>query len=235
MDIKEILIRVLFSVIVGGIFGFEREYTNSSAGFRTHILVALGACMISLIQVNILDESLMLIANNETLTNVLKVDMGRLGAQVVSGIGFLGAGTILHTKGSIKGLTTAATIWVVGCIGLAIGLGYYKISIVVALTSVIVLVVFRRIEKRLIWKKDISKIHIEFLNRKQTFQTIEEEFVRSGIKIINIEFNIADEFNNNEKKTCILTVSKSKEINLCELMLKCSQNENILNIYEIVE
>lgn len=113
---REVLLRLVLSAIAGGIVGMEREANHSSAGLRTHILVTLGSTLIMLISMYGFQG---LGANNNG------GEPARLAAQVVSGIGFLGAGTILRTGNNIRGLTTAASIWVCGGIGLAIGNGYY--------------------------------------------------------------------------------------------------------------
>ncbi|WP_088224601.1 MgtC/SapB family protein [Desulfosporosinus sp. FKB] len=110
----EIALRLLLACIFGGIVGLERERNDSSAGFRTHILVSLGSALIMILSMY----------GFTNFTSVNK-DPARLAAQVVSGIGFLGAGTILRDKTSIRGLTTAASLWVVSAIGLATGAGFY--------------------------------------------------------------------------------------------------------------
>ncbi|MEG1254923.1 MgtC/SapB family protein [Clostridium sp.] len=143
MDYRVIIGRLMIGVIVGGLVGYEREFKNSAAGFRTHILVCLGATIIAIIsELNL--ERAMELATNPIYQDVIKVDMGRLGAQVISGVGFLGAGTILRDKGSIKGLTTAATLWVVACLGLAVGQGYYILSVTGAIMVFIILKFFTR-------------------------------------------------------------------------------------------
>ncbi|SHI81388.1 MgtC family protein [Clostridium cavendishii DSM 21758] len=152
MPLSEIILRLILAVIIGGAIGFERESHNRPAGFRTHILVALGATIISIIQVQMFDEAMNLIKEKPELVNVIKIDFGRLGAQVVSGIGFLGAGTIIHKRGSIEGLTTAATLWVVGCLGLAVGLGYYTVSILGTIAVILILVILKRFEDKFINK-----------------------------------------------------------------------------------
>ena len=125
----EILFRLGVALIIGLIIGFEREHHHRPAGMKTHIMVCMGAAIISIIQILISEETIAKIAEDPSLSEALKVDMGRLGAQVVSGIGFLGAGTILQYRGSIKGLTSAATLWLTACIGLAAGMGYYFLAI----------------------------------------------------------------------------------------------------------
>ena len=129
LTIKEIIVRLILALIIGGLIGYEREMKNRAAGFRTHILVCLGATVVSLIQIDIGNKVIEMIKINETLSEVIKIDYGRLGAQVITGVGFIGAGTIIHTKRNIRGLTTAATLWIVACLGLSIGMGEYFISI----------------------------------------------------------------------------------------------------------
>ena len=111
----EVCLRLLLSCIMGGIIGYERQMRHKSAGLRTNMLVALGACLIMLLSQALYD-------NVEGKTNA---DPARLAAQVVSGIGFLGAGAIMKEGLTVTGLTTAATLWVVAGVGLAVGAGFY--------------------------------------------------------------------------------------------------------------
>ncbi len=113
-----VFVRLFLAAVLGGIIGHEREHYNRPAGIRTHALVCIGAALIMLV--------------SEYVSTVYegKVDPTRMGAQVVSGIGFLGAGTILKEGFSVKGLTTAASLWVISCIGLALGVGFYSGAII---------------------------------------------------------------------------------------------------------
>lgn len=146
MEEKIFIERLLIAVFVGGLVGYEREYKNSHAGLRTHILVCLGAAVVTLISEYNLENALLL-AENPIYADVVKVDSSRLGAQVISGVGFLGAGTILREKGSIKGLTTAASLWIVACMGLAVGHGLYSLAIIAAIIVVITLSLLRKLDK----------------------------------------------------------------------------------------
>ncbi len=146
MERYEVIIRFAFAVLVGGLIGYEREHHNRPAGFITHILVCVGAAITSMIQLHLVQDSLKLMLMYPELANTFKVDTGRIIAQVISGVGFLGAGSIIHEKGSVKGLTTAATLWVVACIGIGVGLGYYFLSIVSAIGVYCVLVVLKRVK-----------------------------------------------------------------------------------------
>lgn len=149
MNRYEILLRFVLSIFVGGLIGYEREYQNRPAGFITHILVCVGASIIAMIQILIVEDSIHMLLMYPNLASSLKVDSGRLVSQVVSGVGFLGAGAILHNKGSVTGLTTAATLWVVACIGIAIGMGYYFLSITSAIGVFCVLVILKKVKLRI--------------------------------------------------------------------------------------
>lgn len=129
MNITQVIIRILLSIIIGGLIGYNREYKNRPAGFRTHVLVCLGATIAALIQVQVGYFVLGEIAKNQAMSSILHVDVGRVICQVISGVGFLGAGAIIQTKGTVKGLTTAASMWAVAGVGIAIGMGFYVISI----------------------------------------------------------------------------------------------------------
>ena len=128
----ELILRIILSAIIGGSIGTEREVSNRPAGLRTHILVSVGSTLIMLV-------SMYGFENNG--------DPARLAAQVVSGIGFLGAGTIIRTGNDIRGLTTAASLWVCAGIGLAIGAGYYLGGIITAAVVLISLIALGNVEK----------------------------------------------------------------------------------------
>lgn len=128
MNFSDIILRLSFSLLIGGVVGYERSNRNSSAGLRTHILVSVSMTMVSLIQISMFDFILKEAISNPEYAFLLGGDIGRLPAQAISGIGFIGAGTILHQRSTIVGLTTAASIWAVGITGLAIGMGYFLIA-----------------------------------------------------------------------------------------------------------
>jgi putative Mg2+ transporter-C (MgtC) family protein len=145
----EALLKILIAVACGGIIGYEREYKNRPAGLRTHILVCVGAALVMIVAHYIYG-----------LYPEGVVEPSRMGASVVSGIGFLGAGTIIRERFSVKGLTTAATLWVVACIGLAVGGGYYLMALIVTAAIFIILIVFRSLERVLKIKPSKAKLKI---------------------------------------------------------------------------
>ena len=188
MSISDILIRLFLAVLIGGAIGYEREFKNRPAGFRTHILVCVGATVVSLIQSHMAETAMNNILLHPELSNVIKVDYARLGAQVITGVGFLGAGTILHDRGSIKGLTTAASIWVVACVGLAIGMGYYVIAILSGVCIVLVLGALKKFQNKFIIQPNLVKLQVSYDDKKEALEYIDDYLMRKGIKIKNIEF-----------------------------------------------
>ena len=155
MELREVtylavILRIVTAVIFGGILGLERGLKNRPAGLRTYMLVCVGACLIML--------------TNQYLFQITNAgDPMRLGAQVVSGIGFLGAGTIIVTKrNQIKGLTTAAGLWAAAGVGLALGVGFYEAAVVAGFAVFFVLTLLQRLDNRMHRKARYLELYIEF-------------------------------------------------------------------------
>ena len=134
-----IIVRLVLSVILGGLIGFERQMNRRSAGLRTNILVCLGSCLVMLISQYIF----------ELYKNLVSVDPARIAASIITGIGFLGAGAIIRERDKevIRGLTTAACLWVVAGIGMAVGCGFYSAALATTALTLIVLFCLRYFEK----------------------------------------------------------------------------------------
>lgn len=139
-----LVIRVLSSVLLGFAIGLEREMTNKYAGLRTNILVCLGACLFTIISIYGFPE--VSVTGDELGTR----DTARVAAQVVTGIGFIGGGTVLRHGATVFGLTTAATLWVSASIGMACGAGMYGLALVATVLSILVLVSVRLFEKNIL-------------------------------------------------------------------------------------
>lgn len=225
MKIQDIVIRILLSIFIGGIIGFNRERENVSAGFRTHALVCLGATIAALIQVQLASLALSQITSEPALSGIVKVNDGRFIGQVVSGIGFLGAGTIIKTKGSVKGLTTAASIWTVACIGIATGMGFYEVSILGGISTIIVLVVLKKIEGKYINKSTKIKLIIKYKSKKEAIKELKNSIEDLQLDIESIEF--VDEFN------VIYTLKDLRLICTNDLISLLSENESILKVSKI--
>ncbi|MEQ8173464.1 MAG: MgtC/SapB family protein [Syntrophomonadaceae bacterium] len=136
MSIFEIIFKLTLACVLGGVIGLERESLNRPAGLRTYTLVCVGSALAMLVSMD------MYYSFNQTVN----ADPGRIAAQVISGIGFLGAGTIMREGATVRGLTTAAGLWTVACIGLAVGAGLYIPAIATTILILFVLIYFIKIE-----------------------------------------------------------------------------------------
>lgn len=204
MKSYEVIIRLMLAILVGGLIGYEREFNNRPAGFRTHILVCMGSAIVSMIQLYSVQEMINLALQYPQISSTFKVDIGRLGAQVITGVGFLGAGTIIHEKGSVKGLTTAASLWGVACIGLAIGFGYYFLSIASTVFIFIVLVSLKKFEDKLLITNSLN-LKIECIDKEAISTEVEDYFKKRRIEIK--EMQQVDEDDENIKTImCMLSV-----------------------------
>ena len=203
----EFLVRVSVALALGFILGLERELTNKYAGLRTHILVCLGACVFTIISIYGFPsyaEGDNIILNQATGIR----DTGRVAAQVVSGIGFIGAGAVLRNGSMIIGLTTAATLWISAAIGMTCGVGMYDVATIAAVFSVAVLTIIRVFERRILpsgakrtrrikitiycWNKDVQAIHdcisdtvdhVETFSSKLLIENNEKSKISSTIEI----------------------------------------------------
>ena len=226
LTIYEIILRIFMAIVIGGIIGYERGHHNRPAGFRTHILVCLGATIVSMIQdqlrVNILKYTIL----HPEVAQVLKTDLGRIGAQVVSGIGFLGAGTIMRDKGIIGGLTTAASIWATGCLGLSIGWGFYYLAVPSGIAIIIVLVTLKKLERYWIENKHIGKLIVHF-NKDIDFSEVLMKnynfFKENNIRIKNVEKNL-------EEHKIEYTLIMGKQIDILDVMSELSTCNHISQV-----
>jgi len=142
VDDIQIVLRLVLSVVLSGMIGLERQVHRRTAGLRTHILVSLGSCLIMLTSLYLFD----------IYNEIVPLDPARIAAGVITGIGFLGAGTIIRERTEVKGLTTAASLWVVAGIGLAIGCGFFLGGICATLLTLAVLYILRNLEARVLDK-----------------------------------------------------------------------------------
>lgn len=169
-----VLIRMLLAFAVGTVIGLERSYKNKAAGFRTHILVCLGASIASMTGIYLY------------VIMRLPADMSRIGAGVVTGLGFIGAGTIVVThKQKVKGLTTAAGLWTTGVIGLAVGSGFYEGAIIATILVLLVETVFTELRETITLAPEF-KMLVSYYNRQQLDDIL--RFCKdSGLAITNLQ------------------------------------------------
>ncbi len=156
IDHWEIALRLLLAVILGGLIGFERESHNRPAGFRTHILVCAGSALIMMVSAY---------GFTGQIGEGFVSDPGRIAAGVVTGVGFLGAGTILQQRGNIRGLTTAASIWVVSGVGLATGIGFYLGAALTTMFVLVSLMLLRQTERNFLVRKRLKRLHIRAIDQ----------------------------------------------------------------------
>ncbi len=171
----EILLKILLSAILGGIIGLEREMSHKEAGLRTNILIAIGSTLLT-----ILSFKFAILAKN--------VDPSRIAAQIVTGIGFLGAGAIIQAKFSVHGLTTAASMWTVSAIGISVGSGYYLISFLITIFIIIILTFFKYISKIIEKQKKMFVYIIKIEDRASIFTEIKKIITELGISYTNADF-----------------------------------------------
>lgn len=173
-----IIIKLIVSVLLGGAIGLERERSNQPAGFRTHVILCVGSTLIMMI-------SIYMSENYGSIGS--RPDPARIAAQVVSGIGFLGAGAILRIGVSVKGLTTAASLWTTGGIGLAIGCGFYFGAIVAVVLIVITLGVLSKVERLFLEGKLDKSLNITAQDVKGIIGKIENIMTKYSIALKNIQ------------------------------------------------
>jgi putative Mg2+ transporter-C (MgtC) family protein len=214
-----VIIRLLLAVILGGIIGLERGRSGRPAGLRTHILVCLGA-------------TIAMMTNQFVFESFGTSDPTRMAAQVISGIGFLGAGTILVTgRHQVKGLTTAAGLWATACMGLAIGIGFYLAAICACVLIVFATVVLHKLDNYMLSKSKILDVYIEFDNTasiSSVFETIKS--MMASIETIEM---VKPSYNGTASAAAIMTLKlKQKKIRL-EVIARLSTIQGVSFAEEI--
>lgn len=177
------VVRLAVSVILGGIIGFERQRRGKTAGLKTHILVSLGACLVAILSINMYAE----------VQGQTNADPARLAAQVVSGIGFLGAGAIIKEGPTIRGLTTAASLWVVASVGLATGVGAMTGAVATTVLVVLALEILPKIDKLYCNTSPVSNLIIKSLDKPGQIGRIGSCLGAMGVGIQQIHIEDAEE------------------------------------------
>ena len=204
----EILLRLVLAAVLGAVVGLEREVHGRPAGIRTYLLLCMGSALIMVVS-----ELLFVKYESKGLADILRADPGRIAAQAITGIGFLGAGVILRYKDSIRGLTTAAAIWVACAVGLAIGAGFYLFGGAVTGLTLVSLVGLKALERRL--KKDWYK-EMTIVARDEAGQLnrIQEIIAKNEFEIVN--FGLKKDLERHEVRASFLlrvrTVHPSRQV-----------------------
>jgi len=178
-SLPEAVIRICLAGLLGALVGIEREIHGRPAGFRTHLLVAIGACLMMLVSEHFYFKYQSLASDS-----VLRLDPARVAAQIVTGIGFLGAGAIIKESHSVRGLTTAACLWVVAGIGMAVGCGMYLAALLVTAVALFSLLLLKRIE-RLVSRERYRVLEISCDDQPDTFETLLEFLQRNHLRLVD--------------------------------------------------
>ncbi len=176
LTLNEQILRLLLALLLGSVVGMEREYTQQSAGLRTHILVCLGATIFTIVSISDMSLGLVLKDADPNLAYKLVRDPARIAAQILPGIGFIGGGAVLRHGASIRGLTTAASLWMIASIGMLIGVGSYQLAIVATVFSFLVLFIIGGLERSM-FKKHLKKftlLRVQVTARENALTEIEQ-------------------------------------------------------------
>ncbi len=202
-----LIVRMLVSVLLGGLIGLEREYQGQSAGLRTYIILCLGGCIF------------MCISINSSYYGTLG-DVERIAAQVISGVGFLGAAVIFNMHGNVRGLTNAVSIWTTAIIGLTTGSGLLKASVIATIIIIIVLSIFNYIETLFFYEKLAKVVTIKGINRIDFVLELEKIINRYNVILRNKTINRDDINQTIEIKFYIKTIKEKDMIPILNDMQK---------------
>ena len=215
-----VLIALLLSVILCGIIGIEREWRGRSAGLRTHLLVGVGSCVIMIIS----------IYGFPALFGE-KRDVARLAAQIITGVGFLGAGAIIHKNDGIKGLTTAGTIWIVMAIGVACGSFNFIIAILTTVVIIVVLTIFKKVEAKLTSKKLV--IVVTAPADKPVLAKVLSYSEEFDCTINTLSTDLVNKNGVNMIQFTLLIVFNSEKVQTTDFITRLSQNTDAIDIHTI--
>ena len=222
LDSLQYLARVAIAAVLAGAIGYEREHVQRNAGMRTHILVAIGA-------------SLVMCCGEFLATKyagVMNLDPARLGAQVISGIGFLCAGTIIKEGISVRGLTTASSLWCVSCIGLAVGAGAYLLAVGVAVLALIVLRVLRSLAHGQRKKSNRLVLQLVLSMEGNSLVSLQGDLERMGCVIE--EFSFAIDTTELKRHVYLHLMLPNRE-NLAPLMEGLSRIDGVVSVESVYE
>jgi putative Mg2+ transporter-C (MgtC) family protein len=190
MNMLDIMLKLLLAIALGGIIGLEREASQKPAGLRTHILISVSSAMMMIL------SQLMLAGKDAAGGDTLRV-----AAAVITGMGFIGAGTIIQSQGMVHGLTTASTLWTVAGLGLVVGAGYYLVAVLFSLFVIATLVLFRRVEETHL-KKALYHYHLKIKDSPDILVNLRKLIFHLGLKLAEINLK-------KERNVSIVTLSFS--------------------------
>lgn len=234
-----VVVRLFLAVLCGGLIGLEREHKHRVAGFRTHILVCIGATLTTMTSQYLwtyFNPDWIFAAEN--VSSMIPegqwvLDPARLGAQVVAGIGFIGAGTIVVTKRKqVKGLTTAAGLWTTAIVGLAIGTGFYLAVIYVTFLILAVEILFSRLEYSIAAKGRDITLYVEYGLDQQVGVIIETLRIRQ-VRVLDVEIAKVRAKNGEELTSALLTVRYAKNTRHEKVLAELSELRDVRTVHEL--
>jgi len=217
----DMLIRLALGFLAGAIIGFERSNRRQVAGLRTHILISTGATLLMLVSIYI----------PQHISLQRTGDPGRIAAQVVSGIGFLGAGAIIRLGNSIRGLTTAASLWFVAAVGLVIGAGMFLIAALAEVLGLVTLLFLYLVEKRLFPTERFKMLVISYKDNTTSIMNAQETIRKSGILIQSIDVHQGSGSKGTKLKLLVM-VPSTVDITAVARSIKASGNVGKVEIKE---
>ena len=211
-----LFVRLAAAVVIGGIIGIDRAKKNRPAGIRTHVLVCVGAALVAMVEQETIAYVLALGASN------INVSVGRLTSTIVSGVGFLGAGTIIMSEHKIFGLTTAASLWCSACIGLAVGAGFVTMALIAGVVVVLVL----RLLQKVVHVNTYKKLEVQFIHRTETLEFLQACFKEMGVTVLDVDFHAKAQPEGN-LYTNVYTLTIPNSTNYAEIIAKLSEHKNV--------
>lgn len=232
----DFIIRIAVAVVFGFSLGLERELTNKYAGLRTHILVCLGACVFTLI--SIYGFPTFAPGDNVILDQATGIrDTSRVAAQIVTGIGFIGAGTVLRNGPIVLGLTTAATLWIAASIGMACGAGMYDIAFAGTLLSILTLVSIRVFERKVLPNstKKTTRVKVSIVCQNEFADKLQDYIIDTYKSISQLSRKQLSTDMNSTKITCIIDVISRKPIKELYRSFQTHEGVESISIQETID
>lgn len=219
VSMASVCLRMVLSVLCGGAIGVEREFKRRPAGFRTHILICLGAAMTTLT-----GQYLFLVMGYYT-------DVARLGAQVIAGVGFIGAGTIIVTKHQrVKGLTTAAGLWTAAIVGLSFGAGFYEGGLFTTALILLAELVFSKWEYRILSNTPEVNLYMEYTG-KACLEEVLKLYREQNVKILNME--ITRSAGSEKHNACVIFLLRLRKLRAEQLVARLNAIQGVLSVEEL--
>lgn len=213
-DYVEIVTRLLVAAFLSGLIGIEREAKSQPAGLRTHLLVGIGSCLMMILSVTGFDS----IINSDS--DAIRFDPARIPSYVISGIGFLGAGTIIVHRGSVRGLTTAASVWVAAGLGLTVGLGMYFAALLTAIIVLLTLYGLYKVENNFFENRLQKSVAVTAEDRETLFSELVAVFEESQMNISEFQIENAVSYGDKSFSTYNFIVSEGEINNEIKLVQK---------------